>query len=159
MSQVHMGKVHPAAYQAMTELNARAAAAAKESGLDEMLVELVKIRASQINGCAYCLRLHANDAVKLGETQDRLAVLAAWWESQDFTPQEQAALQIAEQVTHISTPAWQVDRGIDVGTVLTDDQISAATWVAVAINSANRVAISSHFRVGPASEGTAHATD
>jgi AhpD family alkylhydroperoxidase len=112
-------------------------------------VELVKIRASQINGCAYCLRMHVKDATRLGETPERLAVLAAWWESQYFTAQEQAALRIVEQVTHIQRPAWQVDRGTGPDEVLTDQQAAAITWVAIAINTANRVAISSHFRVGP----------
>jgi AhpD family alkylhydroperoxidase len=149
MSHVDIGKEHPAAYRAMLDLTARAAAAARDAGLAPGLVELLKIRASQINGCAYCLRMHVVDATALGETPERLAVLAAWWESQYFTVEEQAALQIVEQVTNIQRPAWQMDRGAVPDGVLAEDQIAAITWVAIAINTANRVAISSHFRVGP----------
>ncbi|WDM45673.1 carboxymuconolactone decarboxylase family protein [Microbacterium luteolum] len=133
----------------MLEFAAKAAEAGADAGLSPLLVELVKVRASQLNGCAFCLRMHAADAVKQGETADRLAVLAGWWESQYFTPEEQAALQIAERVTLIGDHGRLHDRGIDVDGILTEKQIAAVTWLTVVINSWNRIAITSHYPVAP----------
>lgn len=149
MSHVNIGKLYPAPYQAMLEFAGKAAEAGTDAGLSPLLVELVKVRASQLNGCAFCLKMHAADAVKHGETADRLAVLAGWWESQYFSPEEQAALQIAERVTLISDHGRLPDRGIVPEDVLTEKQIAAVTWLTVVINSWNRIAITSHYPVAP----------
>lgn len=149
MSHVNIGKIYSAPYRAMLEFNDQAVAAGVDAGLSPLLVELVKVRASQINGCAFCLRMHSADAVKAGETADRLAVVAGWWESQYFSAEEQAALQIAERVTMIGDHGRLPDRGVDVDGVLTEKQIAAVTWLAVVINSWNRIAISSHYPVHP----------
>lgn len=76
------------------QLNKTIMESATDSGLDERLIELVKIRAAQLNGCAFCLKLQIRDAIEHGETPDRLAVVPVWWESQYFLEQERAALQI-----------------------------------------------------------------
>jgi len=149
VSHVNIGKIYSAPYRAMLEFNDQAVAAGVDAGLSPLLVELVKVRASQINGCAFCLRMHSADAVKAGETADRLAVVAGWWESQYFSPEEQAALQIAERVTMIGDHGRLPDRGVDVDGVLSEKQIAAVTWLAVVINSWNRIAISSHYPVHP----------
>jgi AhpD family alkylhydroperoxidase len=145
MTQVNLGKQHPTLYQHVSALNKEADAVLVQAGLDPKLGELVKIRVSQINGCAFCLRMHTRDALAKGETTDRLAVVAAWWESQYFTEQEQAALALAEDVTRLPHPdrrAW--DNGS-----LTDEQVSAISWLAIVMNSWNRIAIRSHYPVGP----------
>ena len=149
MSHVNIGKIYSAPYRAMLEFNDQAVAAGVDAGLSPLLVELVKVRASQLNGCAFCLRMHSADAVKAGETADRLAVVAGWWESQYFSLEEQAALQIAERVTMIGDHGRLPDRGVDVDGVLSEKQIAAVTWLAVVINSWNRIAISSHYPVHP----------
>lgn len=149
MAHVDISKHHPAPYRAMGELNDRAAEAAVEAGLDPKLVELVKIRASQLNGCAFCLRMHTADAITHGETTERLAVLPAWWESQYFTLAEQAAIQLTEQVTLIGDHGKISERGIRPEDHLDDAQISAVTWLAIVINAWNRIAITSHYRVAP----------
>ncbi|WP_407358987.1 carboxymuconolactone decarboxylase family protein [Microbacterium sp. LTA6] len=149
MSHVNIGKIYAAPYRAMLEFSAKAAEAGVDAGLSPLLVELVKVRASQLNGCAYCLRMHCADAVTHGETPERLAVLAAWWESQYFSAEEQAALQIIERVTMIGDHGRLADRGVDVESILNEKQIAAVTWLAVAINSWNRIAVSSHYPVGP----------
>ena len=148
MSHINIGKQFPGAYQAMLALDAQTEAAIREAGLPPLLADLVKIRASQLNGCAYCLRMHTRVALEHGETADRLAVLAAWWESQYFTPAERAALRIAEEVTRI---AEAHDRASEPDTeqVLDDRQIAAVTWLAITINGWNRVAVSSHYAVAP----------
>ena len=74
----------------------------KNSGLEYSLYELVKMRASQINGCAYCLHMHSKDARAAGETEDRLHVLVAWRESSLFTPRERAALAWTESLTNLA---------------------------------------------------------
>ncbi len=142
---VNLSKQHPSAYKSLIALNGEADEAVKQAGLDPLLGELVKIRVSQLNGCAFCLRMHTRDAIAKGETSDRLAVLAAWWESQYFTDQEQAALGLAEEVTRLSVPARE---DWDNGS-LNDEQISAVSWLTVVMNAWNRVAIRSHYPVGP----------
>jgi AhpD family alkylhydroperoxidase len=77
-------------------------AAIGKSGLDHGLIELVKLRASQINGCAFCIHMHATDAVKLGESDMRLHLLSAWRESPVFTDRERAALNWTESLTRIA---------------------------------------------------------
>ncbi|WP_232717574.1 carboxymuconolactone decarboxylase family protein [Gordonia metallireducens] len=142
---VNLSKQHPSAYKSLIALNGEADEAVKQAGLDPLLGELVKIRVSQLNGCAFCLRMHTRDAIAKGETSDRLAVVAAWWESQYFTDQEQAALRLAEEVTRLSVPAredWNNGS-------LNDEQISAVSWLTVVMNAWNRVAIRSHYPVAP----------
>lgn len=75
----------------------------RESGLEHSLLELVKTRVSQINGCAHCLDMHSRDARRAGESEQRLHVLAAWRETNLYTPRERAALALAEAVTQLST--------------------------------------------------------
>jgi len=149
MSHVNIGKQYPAAYKALMQLNDAVMAAAADAGLGVRSVELVKIRASQLNGCAFCLRMHARDAREHGETADRLAVVSAWWESQYFSDEERAALQLTEQVTLLSDHGKVPERGADVEGVLDEGQIAAVTWIAIVINSWNRVAVASHYPVAP----------
>ncbi|PQP15041.1 carboxymuconolactone decarboxylase family protein [Rhodococcus opacus] len=145
MTSMNLGKQHPSVYQSLMKLDAEVKAALDTAGVDPLLVELVKIRVSQLNGCAFCLRLHTRDSLAKGETTDRLAVVAAWWESQYFTPQERAALALAEQVTALAVPER---RTWDDGS-LTDAQVSAISWLATVMNAWNRVAITSHYPVAP----------
>jgi AhpD family alkylhydroperoxidase len=135
----------PTAYQTLLALSEQSEQAALDAGVDPLSIELVRIRASQLNGCGFCLRMHVRDALAKGETTDRIAVLPAWRETAYFSPAERAALAIAEEITHISaTPA-----GADDGEAVTVAQAAALRWVAIAINGFNRVAISSHYAVKP----------
>ena len=150
MNAVNISKTQPASYKAMLELHKVTSAQAAEAGIDPKLVELIKIRASQINGCAYCLRMHVADAVKLGETTERLAVLSAWRETTDyFSAAEIAALVITEYVTEIATTELSEDIRTEIGTALSEQQIGAVHWLAIVINALNRLAISSHYVVSP----------
>lgn len=145
MSSLNLSKQHPDIYKQLLVLSGQADSAIEASGLDPLLGELVKIRVSQLNGCAFCLRMHTRDAIAKGETSDRLAVVAAWWESQYFTAQERAALALAEQVTRLTVPE---SRAWDDGS-LSGEQASAVSWLAVVMNAWNRVAITSHYPVAP----------
>lgn len=142
---VNLAKVHPGVYQAMIQFNQQADSAFRAAGLDPLLAEVIKIRVSQINGCAFCLRMHQRDAIKLGETMDRLAVVAAWWESQYFSEVEQAALALAEEITQLPVPqrtSWNTG-------VLSDEQVSAISWLVIVMNGWKRIVIQSHYPVAP----------
>ena len=147
---VDLGTTQPASYNALMELHHASVDAAVKAGISTRTIELVKIRASQINGCAYCLRLHTTDAITAGETQDRLAVLPAWRETQYFSDVEQAALRIAEFVTNISIADLPEDVYAHIAQILTPQQVAAIHWLAIVINAFNRVAISGHIAVAPA---------
>ncbi|MGB3699484.1 MAG: carboxymuconolactone decarboxylase family protein [Gordonia sp. (in: high G+C Gram-positive bacteria)] len=145
MDVVNLSKQHPSMYQQVIELNNSAEAAAAGAGLDPLLVDLVKIRVSQLNGCAFCLRMHSREAMSKGESADRLAVIAAWWESQYFTDAERAALALAEDVTGLPVPDQQ---RWDTG-ALNAEQVSAVSWIAIVMNTWNRLAVRSHYPVAP----------
>ncbi len=149
LPKVNISKQFSGPYEAFAALDARVKEATDTAGLSARLVELVKIRVSQINGCAFCLRMHTRDAVAAGETADRLAVLPAWWESQYFDEQERAALTLAERITRIADEHTAAAPAVDVEAALTAQQIAAVGWLAVEMNGWNRIAIASHYPVGP----------
>ena len=118
------------------------------SGLEHKLLELVKLRASQINGCAYCLDMHSKDARALGETEQRIYTLDAWRETPFFSDRERAALEWAEAVTRVSIDHVP-DRVYDaVKPFFTEAELVALTFAVVTINSWNRLAISFRAPVG-----------
>jgi AhpD family alkylhydroperoxidase len=145
VTHVNLGEQHPESYRTLARLDKEVGTAIAGAGLDPLLADLVKIRVSQLNGCAFCLRMHTREALAKGETADRLAVLAAWWECQYFTAQEQAALALAEQVTGLTGTAR---RPWDDG-ALTPEQVSAISWLVIVMNAWNRVAVTSHYPVAP----------
>src|SRR5512135_452158 len=98
-ARIEYASASPAALKAMLALEQWVRS---ESGLDHHLLELVKMRASQINGCAYCLDMHSKDARAAGETEQRLYALNAWRETPFFSERERAALEWAEAVTLVS---------------------------------------------------------
>lgn len=149
LPHVDIRRQFPDVYRAHVEFDRTTTAAVAAAGLSNILAELVKVRVSQINGCAHCLRMHSRDAVAAGETADRLAILPAWWESQYFTEQEQAALLIAERIARIGDGHTPKAGEVDIEEALSEQQIAAVTWIAVAINGWNRIAIASHYPVAP----------
>ena len=147
--RVNLSKSDPAAYAALMAMNKAASDAADAAGIDPKLRELLKVRASQINGCTYCLRMHTRDALKLGESTDRLALVSAWADSEYFTAVERAALALCESITLVSVD--HVPHGVYTmaRAVLSDEQISAVAWLSAAINVCDRVAITSRYPVKP----------
>src|ERR1700739_3439258 len=97
-SRLSIKAVEPGIYQAM----AAADKVVKGFDIDPKLKELIKVRVSQINGCGYCINYHTKDALALGEANQRLVAFSAWGETPFFTEVEQAALKLAEEVTHIA---------------------------------------------------------
>lgn len=145
--RISIDKHHPAAYKALISLSAEAEKAATAAGLDPLLAELVRIRASQINGCAFCLRMHTGDALKKGENPDRIAVLPAWEETGYFSDTDRAALRLTEAITRVADGHVSDEDYAAAATVLTADQISAVAWLTTVINAFNRVAITSRYHV------------
>ena len=139
-----LNRAAPFAYKALLLLAEEAAEYARSVGLAPTTLELAKIRASQINGCAYCLRMHIREAIALGEVSDRLAVVAAWRDTEYFSAEERAALVIAERTTLIADRASQVEEDL---TALTAGQIAAVEWIAITINAFNRLSILSAYPV------------
>jgi len=141
--RIDITKVSPAVYQAVRALQTYV----DQSGLDAKLRELVKIRASQINGCAYCLAMHTRDARKIGETDERMHLLNAWREAPFYTERERAALAWVEAVTLISRD--HVPDAVFEGLRkhFSEKEIVDLTAAIAAINTWNRLAIS--FRVPP----------
>jgi len=138
---------HPAAYKALKTLSEEVHSSAAAAGLDPLLVELLKIRASQLNGCAFCLRMHTREALKIGENPDRIAVLPAWEETGYFSETDRAALRLTEAVIQVSDGHVSDEDYTTAAAALTPDQISAVTWLATVMSAFNRVAITSRFPV------------
>jgi len=142
-------KASPAGYKAMLGLEQFV----KKCGLEHPLLELVKMRASQINGCAFCLKMHSSDARKAGESEERLYLLDAWEEAPVYSPRERAALAWTEALTLI-TEGHAPDAVYDEARRhFSETELVNLTLAIVAINGWNRISIG--FRSMPEIEGPA----
>jgi len=138
-------KAAPNGYQAMSALESYV----RVSGLEHSLLELIKIRASQINGCAFCLDMHTKDARAGGETEQRLYALSAWQETPFFTDRERAALTWTEAVTRVADTHVPDDMFELVREQFTEKELADLTLAIVTINGWNRLAVA--FRKVPGS--------
>jgi AhpD family alkylhydroperoxidase len=136
-------KAAPEVYKAMLALEA----AVKATGLDTNLLDLVKLRASQINGCAFCIDMHSKDLRTSGETEQRLYLLDAWREAPFYTERERAALAWTEAVTLITSGHVPDEVYEQARRQFSDDELTKLTLAVVAINGWNRFSIA--FRVVP----------
>jgi AhpD family alkylhydroperoxidase len=122
--------------------------AVEASTLEPLLLELVKMRASQINGCGYCLDMHSKDARALGENEQRLYLLPAWRETTLYSTRERAALALTEAVTRIAD-SYVPDAVLDEAETQFDaDELNALLFAIVEINAWNRLAITSRQPIG-----------
>ncbi len=142
-ARVEYAKVAPGVVDAMRGLERYAHA----SGLDRKLLELVKMRASQMNGCAYCIDMHSKDARALGESEQRLFALDAWRETPFFDARERAALAWTEAVTRIADGHAPDDVFDEVRRHFSEKELVDLTLAIAAINGWNRLAIA--FRTVP----------
>ena len=137
-NRINAARVAPELLQAMVGLEERVA----QAGLEPKLRHLVKIRASQINGCAYCVHMHSRDARAEGESEERLYLLSAWRESPLYSEQERAALAWTDAVTKIAeTGAPDVDYEA-LRTQFSEKEAAALTFLISTINAWNRLAVS-----------------
>ncbi len=141
--RINYSKVVPGGYRAMSGLEK----AVRESGLEPSLLDLIKLRASQINGCAYCLDMHWKDARARGESEQRLYSLDAWRETSYYTERERAALAWTEAVTQIAVNHVPDELYEQVRPHFSEEELVNLTLTVVAINGWNRLAIS--FRTEP----------
>ena len=137
-ARIDVTKVAPEAYHAMGGLQRYI----RQSGLEQPLLELVRMRASQINGCAFCLDMHSKDARAAGETEQRLYALNAWRETPFYTERERAALEWTEAVTlvsetHVPDGVYEIARK-----QFSEKEIVDLTVAVAEINTWNRIAIS-----------------
>lgn len=137
-------RVFPQAVRAMSGLEA----AVQESSLESELLELVKMRASQLNGCAYCLDTHSKDARASGEQEQRLYVLSAWREAPFYSDRERAALGWCEALTLLPSGGAPDDVFDELARHFDEEEIVALTLAIVAINGWNRFAVGLRSPVG-----------
>jgi len=141
----------PGVVEAMRRLEAYV----RQCGLERPLVELIKVRASQINGCAYCIDMHTQDARVRGESEQRLYALDAWEETPFFTERERAALAWTETVTRVADSRVPDDVYDRVRRQFSEKELADLTLAIVTINGWNRLAIA--FRMVPGSYRPEHA--
>jgi|SRR5690625_1233963 len=135
--RINIREIDPEGYNPLVELEKHIV----KTGLDRKLYHLIKTRASQINGCHYCINMHTRDAMKDGETAQRLFLLDAWRETELYSEKERAVLALTEEMTliadhHVSDKVYN-----EAAKQLSEKEIAAVIWAIIAINSWNRLAI------------------
>ncbi|WP_394772029.1 carboxymuconolactone decarboxylase family protein [Mucilaginibacter sp.] len=138
MNRISIKDVEPEAYKAMLGLENYTG----NSAISPLLRELIKIRASQINGCAYCIDMHTQEALKIGETQRRIFALSGWKESPLFSEKERMVLQLTEEVTLISAGGVSDETYNNVVQAFGEVVLAQLIMQVIVINSWNRIAVS-----------------
>lgn len=145
MSRLAINKHAPDGYKAVAGLDQYL-----QQNLDHVLLDLVKLRASQLNGCAFCVDLHSTDLEKLGVPVRKIYAVCAWEETDFFTPAERAALALTEQVTLIASgvdeQTWQ-----DAAALFSERELSDLILAIGLINLWNRIGVSTHLTPPPLS--------
>ncbi|MBP5992524.1 MAG: carboxymuconolactone decarboxylase family protein [Acinetobacter sp.] len=149
MQRINLGKTAPDLYKKVAELDQIGTAKVYQSGIAEGFSHLLKLRASQINQCAFCIRMHTQDTLKAGEGIDRITLLNAWRETEYFEDDERAALALIEELTLISNQQIPDEVYAEAQKYYSEEQLSAIEWLGIVINTWNRIAISSRYVVKP----------
>lgn len=153
-TRVHLSRSEPEAYKALAAFSTAVHKIATANGVDDRLKELVMLHVSQLNGCAYCVRVHVERAGKAGVSTDEMMQLSVWRESDVFSEREQAALELAESFTYIHEAGIPDDVYNKVGAILSEKEYTGVSWISVSINSFNRVAIAGRYPVPPLGAAT-----
>jgi AhpD family alkylhydroperoxidase len=139
-TRIKMGETNPEAYKAMIEFDKYLAS----TNIAPLHKEMIKIRASQINGCSYCIDKHTKDARKLGETEQRIYALTVWRDTPFFSPEERAILSLTEEVTlihqHVSDATYA-----EAAKYFDDKTIGQLIMAIIIINAWNRIGIATHM--------------
>ena len=136
-NRIDISNLEPNAYKAMFGLEKYLSG----TTLDAVTKELIKIRASQINGCAYCIQMHTNEARRLGESEQRIFALSAWRESPLFTDRERAVLSLTDEMTLIAKDGLSQGSYEAVLQALGENALAEAMMQIVTINAWNRIAV------------------
>lgn len=147
--RIHLSKAARPAYDALDAFARTVGRIAADAGIGERLKELALVHSSQLNGCAYCVRVHVDRAVRAGVTADEIAQLATWRDSGVFDDRERAALELAEAYVHISDEGISDELYDHVGGVFSEAEYVALSWLFVSINAFNRVTIAGRYPVPP----------
>lgn len=139
--RTNIAETLPSSYKAMYDLSITV----NQSSLTPILKELIKIRASQINGCAFCLDMHTSDALNAGEKKERIFLLTAWKESDLFSEEEKAMLSIVEEVTLIHNKGLSEATYREAQNFFNEQEIAEIIMSTVVINAWNRIAISTNL--------------
>lgn len=143
-ARVNIATTDSAAYKAMMGLEGYL----QNISLNPIQKELIKIRASQINGCAFCLDMHTKDAIKYGETPQRIYLLNAWRESAElYTEEEQTLLAMTEEITLINQKGLTEETYYKTKQLFDENIIAQIIMAIVTINAWNRIAISTHMPI------------
>jgi AhpD family alkylhydroperoxidase len=140
-TRINMNEIEPQAYKAMYAL----VGYLNTAGISKTLMELIKIRASQINSCAYCLNMHTKDALKNGETTQRIFLLNAWRETALFTEEEKVVLSMTEEITLIHNKGLSDETYKRATKFFDKNAIAQIIMAIVTINAWNRIAISTQL--------------
>jgi len=138
--RIQIDEIEPKGYQSMFALEKYLSSAE----ISKNHIHLIKMRASQINGCAFCLDMHSKDAMEQGETAQRLFLLDAWKESDLFSEEEQVILQVTEEVTLIQEQGLSTETYHKALSVFGENYLAQIIMAVVTINAWNRIAISTH---------------
>jgi AhpD family alkylhydroperoxidase len=141
--RLNLEELQPKAYKAMLGLEAYLHA----GDLNKTHINLIKIRASQINGCAYCLDMHTKESLKSGETQQRLFVLSVWKETDLFTEEEKVVLALTEDITLIHQHGVLTDTYKKAIDIFGENYVAQIIMAVIAINGWNRIAVSTHLQI------------
>lgn len=139
--RINLKKLEPAIYQVM-DLAEKTMA---EFGLDMPLLELMKLRASQLNGCGYCVDLHAREALQAGVPERKVFAVAVWWETPFFTEMERCALKMTEEITLISRDGLTEETFQKALKYFNEKQLAQLIFTVTVTNNWNRLAVSSHM--------------
>lgn len=148
-TRVHLSRTEPTAYKALEAFTKTVGDVCAANGIDDRLKEIVMLRSSMVNGCAFCVRVHTERGLAAGLTADEMTQLTSWRETHVFSDRERAALELADAFVHISADGIPDDVYDRVGSVFTEKEYAAISWACVAINSFNRVAIAGRYPVPP----------
>lgn len=140
-TRINIAQLEPKAYKAMMVMEKYLS----QTSIDANIFDLIKFRASQINGCAYCIEMHSQEALKKGEKQNRLFALSAWWETPLFTEKEKAALAMTDEITKISKSGLSDITFEKVKKHFSENEIAQLIMLIGTINTWNRIAVSTQM--------------
>lgn len=144
MTRINIQQTEPNAYKAMLGLEQYLST----TGIPPVQLELIKIRASQINGCAFCLDMHTKDALKIGESSQRIFLLNAWEETELFTEEERCVLAMTEEITLIHQGGLSNETYERALKLFGENRVAQLIMAIVTINSWNRIAIATNLPLG-----------
>lgn len=139
----YLDKFFPEVYKSLNKVAGQIRKIYPDVDLSTALIELISVRASQLNGCAACLSIHVPAARRAGVSEAQLDVLPAWREVDLFDDQEKAALELCEELTLLPPGRRHADAAVRAGRYFAEEQVAALEWAIIMINTYNRISIAS----------------